>query len=83
MRVKAIAISGMLIAAVLLTACGGGAQVQCTDEWGCATFKQGEKIKIAYVGPMTGDYSAFGIDISRGAQPVSYTHLTLPTIYSV
>jgi branched-chain amino acid transport system substrate-binding protein len=68
MRVKAIAISGMLIAAVLLTACGGGAQVQCTDEWGCATFKPGEKIKIAYVGPMTGDYSAFGIDISRGAQ---------------
>lgn len=44
-----------------------GAAYECTDEWGCATFQPGETVKVAYVGPMTGDYSAFGIDISRGA----------------
>ena len=26
---------------------------------------------------------SWGSDIAAGAQPVSYTHLTLPTIYSV
>jgi branched-chain amino acid transport system substrate-binding protein len=41
---------------------------ECTDEWGCATIEKGQTIKIAYVGPMTADYSAFGIDISRGAE---------------
>jgi branched-chain amino acid transport system substrate-binding protein len=39
----------------------------CTDEWGCAVFQPGETVKVAYVGPMTADYSAFGTDISRGA----------------
>jgi branched-chain amino acid transport system substrate-binding protein len=41
---------------------------ECTDEWGCATFAPGEKIKLGYVGPMTGDYAAFGTDISRGVE---------------
>jgi branched-chain amino acid transport system substrate-binding protein len=41
---------------------------ECTDEWGCAVFQSGETIKVAYVGPMTADYSAFGVDISRGAE---------------
>jgi branched-chain amino acid transport system substrate-binding protein len=41
---------------------------ECTDEWGCANFASGQTVKVAYVGPMTGDYSAFGIDISRGAE---------------
>jgi branched-chain amino acid transport system substrate-binding protein len=40
----------------------------CADEWGCATFKPGDSVKIAYVGPMTGDYASFGTDISRGAE---------------
>ena len=40
----------------------------CTDEWGCAQFKQGQAVKVAYVGPMTADYSAFGTDIARGAE---------------
>jgi branched-chain amino acid transport system substrate-binding protein len=41
---------------------------ECTDEWGCATFAPGDTIKVAYVGPMTGPYAAFGTDISRGAE---------------
>ena len=40
----------------------------CEDEWECVEIPEGETIKLAYVGPMTGDYSAFGIDISRGAE---------------
>ncbi|MGC9335803.1 MAG: branched-chain amino acid ABC transporter substrate-binding protein, partial [Anaerolineae bacterium] len=40
----------------------------CTDEWGCVEIPAGETVRIAYVGPMTGPYSAFGVDISRGAE---------------
>jgi len=40
----------------------------CDDDWGCVELEAGDSVKIAYVGPMTGDYSAFGIDISRGAE---------------
>jgi len=57
----------VLVATTMLAACGSK-PYECTDEWGCVTIKKGETIQIAYVGPMTGDYSAYGIDISRGAQ---------------
>jgi branched-chain amino acid transport system substrate-binding protein len=40
----------------------------CDDAWGCVELEEGDTVKIAYIGPMTGDYSAFGIDISRGAE---------------
>ena len=58
----------MLIVAVLASGCSAPKATTCTDGWGCATIKKGETLKIAYVGPMTGDYAAFGIDMSRGAQ---------------
>jgi branched-chain amino acid transport system substrate-binding protein len=35
------------------------------DEKVCAVFAPGDTIKLGYAGPMTGDYSAFGIDISQ------------------
>ena len=35
------------------------------DESVCAVIEPGSTIKIGYAGPMTGDYSAFGIDISN------------------
>ena len=35
------------------------------DETVCAVIEPGNTIKIGYAGPMTGDYSAFGIDISN------------------
>jgi branched-chain amino acid transport system substrate-binding protein len=57
-----------LIATVALAACCPKAKYECTDAWGCATFAPGEKIKLGYVGPMTGDYAAFGTDISRGVE---------------
>ena len=57
-----------LIATVALAACCPKAAYECTDAWGCATFSPGDTIKLGYVGPMTGDYAAFGTDISRGVE---------------
>lgn len=55
-----------LIALLVAPGCDTG-PYECTDEWGCATFTPGDTVKVAYVGPMTGPYAAFGTDISRGA----------------
>jgi branched-chain amino acid transport system substrate-binding protein len=66
MRIRSLFVIALLVATVALTACGP--KYECTDEWGCAEIKKGQTIKVGYVGPTTGDYSAFGIDISRGAQ---------------
>jgi branched-chain amino acid transport system substrate-binding protein len=35
------------------------------DETVCAVIEPGSTIKLGFAGPMTGDYSAFGIDISN------------------
>jgi branched-chain amino acid transport system substrate-binding protein len=66
LRRMSVAILIVTLAAMLL-ACGAQ-PYECTDEWGCAVFEKGQTIKLAYVGPMTADYSAFGIDISRGVE---------------
>ena len=60
----------LITASMILSACGGGAQAPevCQDnpeEKTCAVIEEGETIKIGFAGPMTGDYSAFGIDISN------------------
>jgi len=60
----------LLIASFALTACGGGAQApeECAEnenETVCAVIEEGSTIKLGFAGPMTGDYSAFGIDISN------------------
>lgn len=58
----------MLIVALLLTSCAtaGGAEPEaCAAELGCAKFAKGDVVKIGYAGPMTGDYSQFGIDMSN------------------
>jgi branched-chain amino acid transport system substrate-binding protein len=69
MRIRKMLVLIVLAAVVALTACGPREQpYECTDEWGCVTFEPGQTVKVAYVGPMTGDYSAFGTDISRGAE---------------
>lgn len=45
-----------------------GPPAECADnpdEKICAVIEPGNTIKIGYAGPMTGDYSAFGTDISQ------------------
>ncbi len=50
-----------IVALLVAPGCDAGA-------WGDAVFEPGDTIKVAYVGPMTGPYAAFGTDISRGAE---------------
>jgi branched-chain amino acid transport system substrate-binding protein len=57
---------------VVATACKP--KYECTDEWGCVEIKKGETIKVGYVGPTTGDYSAYGTDMSRGAELAVKAH---------
>jgi branched-chain amino acid transport system substrate-binding protein len=75
MRTRAI--TSLVVLAVVLSAAACAPkepEYECTDEWGCATFEEGKTVKIGYVGPTTGDYSAFGIDISRGAELATAAH---------
>jgi branched-chain amino acid transport system substrate-binding protein len=63
-------LSLLFAVSMILAACGGAAKppevcADNPDESVCAVIEEGEKIKIGYAGPMTGDYSAFGIDISN------------------
>jgi branched-chain amino acid transport system substrate-binding protein len=59
----------LVVAALLVVGCGGAAAKQpdaCTsDAFGCAVFAPGDQIVIGYAGPTTGDYAAFGTDISQ------------------
>jgi branched-chain amino acid transport system substrate-binding protein len=64
----------LMVLSLLGSGCARTAKYECTDEWGCVTIEKGQTIKMAYVGPMTGDYSAFGIDISRGAELAVKAH---------
>ena len=62
--------SVLIAVSMILAACGGGAKAPdvCADnpdEKVCAVIEEGSTIKIGYAGPMAGDYSAFGIDISQ------------------
>ena len=57
----------VLVAAMLLAACGPAVAAEpdaCKADLGCAKIAKGQTIKVGYAGPMTGDYSQFGIDMS-------------------
>ncbi|MBN1178125.1 MAG: branched-chain amino acid ABC transporter substrate-binding protein [Anaerolineae bacterium] len=78
MRNRYLLVAIVLALVFALVGCQPAAEeYECTDEWGCATFEPGQTVKVAYVGPMTGDYSAFGIDMSRGAEMAVAAHPTV------
>jgi branched-chain amino acid transport system substrate-binding protein len=52
----------------------GEPEVCKTDAYGCAVIPSGTTIKIGMGGPMIGDYSMFGIDISQGAMVALSEH---------
>ncbi len=67
---KYFVLSLLVLVSVVLAGCGGAAKApeacaENPDETVCAVIEPGDTIKIGYSGPMTGDYSAFGIDISN------------------
>ena len=65
---KRIVVFVVLLSALLLAACGSAAPKApeaCNAELGCAVISKGQTLKIGYAGPMTGDYSQFGIDMSN------------------
>ena len=65
---KRTALFLMLVATLLLAACGPAAAKvpdACSAALGCATISKGQTVKVGYAGPMTGDYSQFGIDMSN------------------
>ena len=58
----------IMVLALLLAACGPAAASEpeaCKAAPGCAKIAKGQTIKIGYAGPMTGDYSQFGVDMSQ------------------
>ncbi len=60
----------VIAASLILAACGGAATApdvcaENPDESVCAVIEEGSTIKLGYAGPMAGDYSAFGTDISN------------------
>ena len=64
-------LSMLIVASIMLAACKPANPVpaECSaNPTGCAVIKAGETIKIGMAGPMTGDYAAFGTDISQGGQ---------------
>jgi branched-chain amino acid transport system substrate-binding protein len=77
MRKSLAVLTILLVLGMVVASCSPKATFECTDEWGCAMIEKGQTIRIAYVGPMTGDYSAFGIDISRGAELAVKDHPTV------
>ena len=75
---KAVKIISILVLITLIFGLVGCQKAyECTDAWGCAEIGQGKTIKIAYVGPITGDYSSFGIDMTRGAELAVEAHPTV------
>lgn len=58
----------VLLTALLLSACGPAAATApeaCNAELGCAVIGKDQTIKVGFAGPMTGDYSQFGVDMSN------------------
>lgn len=70
MSKKYFIISLLIAVSLIVVGCKAGAAApeacaENPDETICAVIEEGSTIKIGYAGPMAGDYSAFGIDISN------------------
>lgn len=56
----------LIVASILLTACGGGPKFECTDAIGCVDVAPGDPIHIAYMLTISGATAYLGED-SQGA----------------
>ncbi len=58
----------LIIAGMVLSACGGMTSFTCTDPLGCVTIGSGESIKIATLLTMSGTNKPYGVDAERGVE---------------
>jgi branched-chain amino acid transport system substrate-binding protein len=54
--------------ALFLVACGGAAELECTDPIGCVTIEDGEPIKLASALVITGPNEQLGLDSQYGVE---------------
>jgi branched-chain amino acid transport system substrate-binding protein len=72
MSKKYLILGALIAVSLVLAGCGAGASApevcaENPDETVCAVIEPGSTIKVGYAGPITGEYSAFGTDISQAA----------------
>jgi len=60
----------LIVASILLTACGGGPKFECTDAIGCVDVAPGDPIHIAYMLTISGATAYLGED-SKGAVEIA------------
>ena len=58
----------MVMLLTALAACGGGAAVECTDEFGCIEVAEGEPIRVAWAFVVSGADESLGTDTKRGVE---------------
>ena len=61
-------LSVLVLASMLLAACGGKEEYTCTDEFRCVTIAPDEPIHIAYWGVLSGADASLGEDSKRGVE---------------
>ncbi|MBI3738067.1 MAG: branched-chain amino acid ABC transporter substrate-binding protein [Chloroflexi bacterium] len=62
------ALTVLIVAGLLLSACGGMTTYTCTDPLGCIAVGSGESLKIATLLTMSGPDQVYGIDAVRGVE---------------
>ena len=63
-------LAALIVASILLTACGGGPKFECTDAIGCVDVAPGDPIHIAYMLTISGATAYLGED-SKGAVEIA------------
>jgi branched-chain amino acid transport system substrate-binding protein len=61
-------LSLLLLGGLILTACAGAAEYDCTDALGCVTYASGEPIRIASALVISGENAQLGLDSQYGVE---------------
>jgi branched-chain amino acid transport system substrate-binding protein len=61
-------VSALIIASMVLAACGASGPAECTDELGCAEYGPDDPIRIASALVITGPDAQLGLDSQHGVE---------------